>query len=169
MGRLKLPTPERYCQICGKLLVRRISLSGREESITAFRTRKYCSVKCAGQGWSRKCQALPVNSPKSSRQRARHAVPFAPCAICGRSDYTEVHHIDQNPMNNSPKNLVRLCKSCHAKQHRQRVSCVVCGLPAKGHHLCTKHWQAWRKSIRRGWDTQYTLEIKEIMKQHNVE
>ena len=87
-----------------------------------------------------------------------------PCAICGRVGYTEVHHKDKNPLNNSPENLVRLCKSCHAKQHRKKSLCIVCGQPVKGHHLCTKHWQAWRRSNIRGWDTPYTAKIKEKLR-----
>ena len=40
------------------------------------------------------------------------------CAICGEHcDYTEVHHIDKNPQNFSPENLVELCPVCHKRIH----------------------------------------------------
>lgn len=30
----------------------------------------------------------------------------------------ELHHIDLNPKNNNPKNLVSLCQICHMKLHK---------------------------------------------------
>ena len=160
MGRPRLKTPEKYCERCGKKLERRLLSSGYEEPLYWFNRRRFCSVDCANKTLGENRMSTPAPTPKQSRVRARNAVPNAPCAICGRVGYTEVHHKDKNPMNNDPANLVRLCKSCHAKQHRKKSLCVVCGLPVKGHHLCSKHWQAWRKSILRGWDTEYTMMIK---------
>jgi hypothetical protein len=34
------------------------------------------------------------------------------CAICG-ADKPQVHHIDENPSNNDPANLIPLCPNCH--------------------------------------------------------
>ena len=168
MGRRKLPTPEKYCERCGKRLERRPLSSGYEEPLYWFNKKKYCSVECANKAIAEKKLERPVPSAKQGRVRARNATGPAPCAICGREGYTEVHHKDENPFNNSPENLVRLCKSCHAKQHRKKSSCVVCGEPMKGHGLCSKHWQAWRKSLARGWDTPYTAMIKEKMGEANA-
>ena len=165
MGRPRKIFLDKYCEVCGKKLERRRWSNGALESTTCFEKRKFCSVACSGKWASKTRLSIPVSSPKSSRRRARNAVPPAPCLICGKTGYTEVHHKDENPMNNSPDNLVRLCKSCHARQHRHRASCVVCGLPAKGHGLCTKHWQAWSKSMKRGWDTDYTKSIKMAMEE----
>lgn len=162
-----MPTPEKYCEYCGKKLERRPLSNGYEEPLYWFNKRKYCSIVCANRANHAKDISLPVKNAKTSRRRARDMMPFAPCAICGKIGYTEVHHKDKNPMNNSLENLVRLCKSCHAKQHRERRLCVVCGMPAKGHGLCAKHWQAWRKSIKRGWDTEYTAQIKKVMAKMN--
>jgi len=39
------------------------------------------------------------------------------CEWCGYS-ITIVHHIDCNPLNNLPKNIMFLCKVCHKKFHR---------------------------------------------------
>src|SRR5215217_4223395 len=33
------------------------------------------------------------------------------CAICG-ADKPQVHHIDENPSNNDPTNLIPLCRLC---------------------------------------------------------
>ena len=41
------------------------------------------------------------------------------CAICGdKCDYTEVHHIDKNPRNFTPDNLIELCLVCHKRIHK---------------------------------------------------
>jgi hypothetical protein len=34
------------------------------------------------------------------------------CAICGE-DRPQLHHIDENPDNNDPQNLLPLCPNCH--------------------------------------------------------
>ena len=34
------------------------------------------------------------------------------CAVCG-VDRPQVHHIDENPSNNDPLNLIPLCPNCH--------------------------------------------------------
>lgn len=39
------------------------------------------------------------------------------CAICGRDDDLHVHHIDLDPTNDAPENLVTLCSICHARAH----------------------------------------------------
>ena len=43
------------------------------------------------------------------------------CAKCGRSGYTEFHHIDKNPKNTSSENIIELCFNCHRQQHNQRL------------------------------------------------
>lgn len=40
------------------------------------------------------------------------------CAICGEtSDKTEIHHIDKNPKNFTPENMIELCMLCHKRMH----------------------------------------------------
>ena len=168
MGRKQMPTPEKYCEWCGKKLERRPLASGYYEPLYWFNKRRFCSIGCAGAASSEERKSQPVHSAGASRQRAREIVPDSPCELCGAIGYTEVHHKDHNPFNNSPDNLIRLCKSCHRYQHAERKLCVVCRNPAKGHNLCDKHWQAWRKSNQRGYDTEYTLQIKEAMKKAGV-
>ena len=36
---------------------------------------------------------------------------------CGATEMLHVHHMDRNPANNDPANLVTLCGSCHLKLH----------------------------------------------------
>jgi hypothetical protein len=44
------------------------------------------------------------------------------CEICSSQAFTVVHHIDKDRRNNSPDNLIMLCRSCHAKVHRLAAS-----------------------------------------------
>jgi hypothetical protein len=44
------------------------------------------------------------------------------CSICKvsiKNRILDVHHIDENKLNNSLNNLVTLCKSCHSKVHQK--------------------------------------------------
>jgi 5-methylcytosine-specific restriction endonuclease McrA len=43
------------------------------------------------------------------------------CAVCGE-DKPQVHHIDEDPSNNDPMNLIPLCPNCHLiDQHNPTV------------------------------------------------
>jgi hypothetical protein len=150
MGRRRLPTPEKYCERCGVRLERRPLASGYEEPLYWFNKRKYCSVTCSNAAIAEKKLQSPVLTEKNGRQRARKMKPPAPCNVCGKGGRTWVHHKDENPLNNSPENLVRLCMSCHVKQHRTRASCVVCGMPMKAKGLCQHHYTIYRYAERRG-------------------
>lgn len=39
------------------------------------------------------------------------------CVLCQAVADLQVHHIDENPLNNRVSNLVTLCRSCHMKTH----------------------------------------------------
>lgn len=41
------------------------------------------------------------------------------CAVCGSGTDLHVHHIDLDPTNDDPANLVTLCGSCHARVHTE--------------------------------------------------
>lgn len=50
------------------------------------------------------------------------------CQDCGDSKEVQVHHIDSDPKNNSDKNLVLLCKTCHANRHKHMGESHLIGL-----------------------------------------
>lgn len=66
---------------------------------------------------------------KESRSRARHQFwsgrdyDSYVCPDCDRRgdhpdvDGLDVHHRDEDPRNNSPENLVALCRTCHYARH----------------------------------------------------
>ena len=41
------------------------------------------------------------------------------CAICSGEEDLHVHHIDRDPTNDDPKNLITLCGICHARVHTE--------------------------------------------------
>ena len=145
LGRPKLPTPEKYCERCGKRLERRMQSNGYLEPLYWFNKRKFCSLLCANR--RKTLEECHASSVAWSRELARRIAEDTPCADCGKQTQTEVHHIDKNPFNNSQSNLIRLCRSCHSKRHRSRSLCIVCGRSAKAKKLCTKHYQQLRNGV----------------------
>jgi 5-methylcytosine-specific restriction endonuclease McrA len=62
----------------------------------------------------------PVNWTEiASKIRERDAWA---CRICSADSSSKlcVHHIDYNPANNAPENLVTLCDECHRAVHAER-------------------------------------------------
>lgn len=58
----------------------------------------------------------------------------------------DVHHKDENPLNNSLDNLQRLCRSCHIKVHRAKTCTIQnCNQKHKGYGYCDKHYQRLKK------------------------
>lgn len=45
------------------------------------------------------------------------------CSMCG-GDIPQLHHIDENPNNNDPINLLPLCPNCHLKDQHDPTSCI---------------------------------------------
>jgi len=66
---------------------------------------------------------------RRSNARARHRQRYwrdhdrgdFECPDCGvdaaEADEVHVHHIDRNPLNGDPDNLVALCRDCHLRRH----------------------------------------------------
>lgn len=52
---------------------------------------------------------------------ANHDKDTYECPDCGRSlpraGEFDVHHIDEDPTNNDPENLIALCRRCHVWRH----------------------------------------------------
>ena len=56
-------------------------------------------------------------TPDAGRSRALRMYPESvPCEECGAAK-SERHHKDENPLNNRPDNIARLCRRCHTKRH----------------------------------------------------
>jgi hypothetical protein len=53
--------------------------------------------------------------PKATREQVLAEFNHR-CAVCG-AERPQVHHIDENPANNDPLNLLPLCPNCHLTDH----------------------------------------------------
>lgn len=133
------------CPSCGAVLTRKRFPSGLEDK-RRFESRIYCDRKCMALGMVKDTPTLAALRWRASKLRGDH------CAECGTSERLHAHHIDGDPSNNDPSNIVTLCASCHLLHHwrtgkkgRPRAACRVCGEPARKHKLCGKHFQRWKK------------------------
>ena len=62
------------------------------------------------------------------------------CTVCGGEQDLHIHHIDRDPTNDVPSNLVTLCGICHARVHTELrreggIGRVARVLPAARRHL----------------------------------
>jgi 5-methylcytosine-specific restriction endonuclease McrA len=59
-----------------------------------------------------------VSIPTATRQQV-YARAMGRCERprCSYSGKLHIHHIDENPSNNSPTNLVAVCPNCHSRIH----------------------------------------------------
>lgn len=112
---------------------------------------KYCSMRCRDLdpefrhsvlegfkkstlgSWRGTTKQIKNLSWKTYLQNGRKAV----CKECGSEQLIDIHHIDENRLNNSPSNLEALCRSCHARYHRlRRKTCNICGQVMGINHQC---------------------------------
>lgn len=141
--------PEKYCAYCGKRMHRVRFASGRLEDIASFTRRKYCCRECMRMSY------VKMGEDTNQSYRASHATADKiayliqgkemVCEKCGSTKSIDVHHIDGNRNNNTPENLMVLCRSCHMKEHKEKGVCKICGKPVKGHGYCNKHLIRYRK------------------------
>ena len=142
MAQKRKPDAEKYCLGCGERMSRKL-YKGVLESNKGFSRRKYCDQKCMAEHW--------ISQPKTGTSKgfchaiARREVAAGCCEICGKPNARDVHHKDGNYQNNNPDNLMRICRSCHNKQHRTARKCKVCGEKVKGHGYCNKHYIRFKK------------------------
>lgn len=141
MGRPAKPTPRKVCPACKRLMTRRI-YRGWVEDLAAFMRRVYCDRACMAVGMQKDRCA----SPSHSRAKAhRHVRPR--CERCGKTGRLHVHHVDEDPFNNTPSNLRTLCASCHRHMHSpnfiaataMRKPCTYCARPSAKAGLCHSH------------------------------
>lgn len=147
MGPLPKPTPEKYCEYCGKKLERR-QFSKKKESIPLFLKRKYCDVECMRKAFVK--IGKRDSSYRSSHASADKIVYLIEqrekkCEVCGSTTNIDVHHKDGNHQNNVPENLLVVCRSCHLKIHHPKGKCSICGKPVKGYGFCDLHYQRFKK------------------------
>lgn len=140
------PDPEKYCRSCGKMLSRK-RFKKTLEDMTAFLKRKYCNRRCMAQA-----MVKPICKSVSHSRMKAHKTILIRCEICGLPA-KHVHHRDENPHNNEPKNLQTLCVSCHSRCHspnftetgERRVNCQYCNKPSMKRGLCYLHLSRFKR------------------------
>ena len=115
------PTPGQYCEQCGTRLERKRFESGRLEDLGAFRRRKFCDQSCMAKAFDSR-HRVDVKWMAAHHHARQIMGEKVACATCLSTKALDVHHRDANHQNNSPENLIVLCRSCHMKVHRRRVS-----------------------------------------------
>lgn len=147
MGVSPTPIDLRPCAYCGQPMPRRRYPKGTLEPPCLYARRKYCDLACSGMG-QRKTNPTPGAIGKRVKP-----LRAAACERCGATSNLSIHHVDENRLNNDPSNLQTLCSRCHTTVHWETGKtmpvksppCRVCGQRSKGHGLCGKHYQRWRK------------------------
>ncbi|MBE0435216.1 MAG: HNH endonuclease [Methylomicrobium sp.] len=94
---------------------------------------------------------MKMESSRSSHRQSKKAVKKC-CEVCGKTTTLHVHHADENPLNNSPSNLMTLCAQCHREAHspnfsapKERITCKHCDKPAMKKGLCWTHNTRYQK------------------------
>jgi hypothetical protein len=140
------PDERKHCAACGRLMTRK-RYGGTLESNLAFRRRKYCDRLCMAAEMTQDEPTLAALRKRAVRLRG------GSCETCCATEAVSIHHVNGNPADNRPENLMTLCASCHTKWHwdhgkqalkRQSV-CVICGMPARKLDMCQKHYQRFKK------------------------
>jgi hypothetical protein len=133
----------KYCKCCNELLKREI-YKNKPESMANFLVRKFCSKKCRIL-----IKSLPrkKTNKRASNQHAQYILrSVKECEGCGKiNTLLDVHHIDGNDFNNTINNIIKLCRSCHSKQHRTVKKCIICDNRHNDHGYCTTHSYRVRK------------------------
>lgn len=119
----------RQCPRCGAWFGMKPNVSG------AKYWTKFCTPACADAAHSERMAGAGNSNfaalgRYSNQYLLMRAVVMerdgAQCAACGEQEMfrpksvrstLHVHHIDRNPRNNTPENLITLCQPCHSRHH----------------------------------------------------
>lgn len=119
-------TPEKYCAYCGKKL-ERIEYPSKLETLFAFKRRKYCNRECMKRAFIKTDGTDQTfnNAHTSARKINELILKKDKCEICGSTQHLDIHHIDHDWHNNSPGNLMCVCRSCHNRIHGNGIKEVI--------------------------------------------
>ena len=117
------------CDFCGNTYSRTRARSkanlAKSKSGLTFCSRQ-CKQSASKSGSGEKFDALrPERYGRDYRKYNYREIAFEmldeiACQRCGYNEFTDildVHHIDENRMNNDPSNLIVLCPTCHRVEH----------------------------------------------------
>jgi len=106
-------TPDKSCEWCGAVFNRkRVGKNNVLECYSNYMRRRFCSLSCSVS--SQHATEPPTEAASRKRSAKQNA---GSCEACGSQSETVVHHVNANPMDNSPNNLQTLCSPCHSFWH----------------------------------------------------
>ena len=97
---------EKQCPVCDTLFI-----TGKGSP----REKMTCSYSCSNTYFR-----SGINNPNWKEDSYRSTCFHfhkKECVVCGENKVVEVHHLDENPKNNSPSNLIPLCPTHHQYWH----------------------------------------------------
>lgn len=130
-------TARKFCspecrQTTAREAKRRINCGQCGESFIPRTNRStYCSQLCKNLGHSIRMRGLGNSHFKTGTSYAKlfrkmRLLIFERdgnrCVTCSGTSHLVGHHIDENPINNIPINLITLCRSCHIVHHKSKVT-----------------------------------------------
>lgn len=113
---------DKPCAHCGQTMQ---VISSRQVYCNRYCMSRSFSIKMVGSG-SSTFKDPSLYSPSSYGKfwsllaeliRVRDEQICILCAATAGARELSVHHIDHNPLNNDPENLITLCQSCHRSHH----------------------------------------------------
>ena len=141
--------PIRQCSHCNNTMERKRYPNSMED-MAHFLKRKYCDQICMAKAMIQ--QDVTLGGLRSRARKFRKTK----CETCGTTENLQIHHIDSNPANNSPRNLMTLCGVCHTKWHwangksaskqKQAKPCLCCEKIARHNGLCNTHYTRYRRN-----------------------
>ena len=119
----------KICETCGGVMIRPRWANGKLDA--TFAKRRFCSPLCFGVS-----QRKETATANTGRRRAQRLYAASPCSICGSTTKIQRHHVDGNPLNNHPDNIMVICQPCHIRRHNhektwgkgqvQEARCQIC-------------------------------------------
>lgn len=118
------------CRICGASFTKRTRYAyycdtckkkHNSERVMASRARDNPNVKVGvgsgGNQWGERNHMFKTGRANYKDVFDRENPQQVFCEVCYGTRYLVVHHIDGNRKNNESENLIKICRSCHAKVH----------------------------------------------------
>ena len=146
------------CITCYKKIKRPICKNNKPEENYRFLSRKFCDITCQRNYLKKNKMSFKDYGKDRTLSRRTYAVKANKfiknkCERCNKNKNLTIHHINRHWWDNDEKNLMTLCRSCHAKEHHKagdiiipigkRLPCRICkeeykpGFSRKD--LCNKH------------------------------
>lgn len=125
---------------------------------------QFCSRRCADKAHSLRMRGAGNPHFKTGDSYTKLFIEMRPliqerdggCVVCGTTKgRMPVHHIDSDPKNNDPKNLIWLCQPHHSRHHKSAQTPYpwFAGYAAKATSSMTSRWRAATTSLLEGYSS----------------